>query len=115
MVTRVWAVWFVVSTVVPFTPPFATLDLTDVLGRTHKAVATVSTPDALLRADDSADDVASADPCGHRLLPTIRWTLLSVTSPNSDRVVPTTIAHVGASGSAPPALDVSPLIVTLRI
>jgi len=110
-------VLLVVLTALPFTAPFATVDMIDVWGPTHpQAVATVSA--ALLcspQPDDSADDVTMSDGRGQHSLLTSRCVRVLATSPaNLQLTAPTTL--VTAAGYAPPpAHDPSATLVTLRL
>lgn len=117
-VARIWAMWFVVLTALPFTAPFATLDLPDLWGhpRAPRATTTVSAPGTSSpQADDSADDVATSDACGQRIVPTSRCARTPATSPVVSRAFPTMTALVTSAGPAPPARNVSALVVTLRL
>jgi hypothetical protein len=117
-ITKVWAVWFVVATALPFTAPFATLDAADVWGHAHgpKAVTAVSAPDACSpQPDDSADDLETPDGSSQRVLPTTRDVRVLVTSPAGSRAVPRTVSLVTPAGPTAPTQDVSRLLVTLRL
>jgi len=116
-VTRVFAVWFVVLTTLPFTAPFATVDLPEVWGHAQgpKATTTVSAPAVgSPQPDDNADDVATSDASGQRVLPTTRGARVSGTSPVSSRTLPATAELVTPAGSAPPT-RVSAVLVALRL
>jgi hypothetical protein len=117
-VTRVSAAWLIVLTALPFTAPFATVDVADLWGSGHTqpAVTTVSAAGVCSsQPDDTSDDVTMTDGCGQRVLPTARGARTLVTSPT---MLPATVpaAYGPPVGSTPPPLhDVSTLVVTLRL
>jgi hypothetical protein len=112
-------VWFVVLAALPFTAPFATLDMADLLGRAHTstAVATVSASAACTpQPDDSIDDVVAPYANGRRVLPTARVVLTSMRSAVASRPTPPTVTLASSIGSAPPPTrGISVLAVTLRL
>jgi hypothetical protein len=105
-----------VLTALPFTAPFATVDVLDLLGSGHTrpAITMVSAAGVCgSQSDDTSDDVTMAD--GQHLLPTTRGARTLVTSPTILPAIPPA-AHVPPVGSTPPPLhDVSTLVVTLRL
>ena len=113
---RISAAWLVVLTALPFTAPFATVDVADLWGSGHTqpAITMISAAGvSSSQPDDTSDDVTMAD--GQHLLPTARGARMLVTSPT---ILPATVlaAHVSPVGSTPPPLhDVSTLVVTLRL
>jgi hypothetical protein len=116
--TRISAAWLVVLTALPFTAPFATVDVADLWGSGHTQPAITMLSAAGVcssQPDDTSDDVTMADGCGQHLLPTARGARTLVTSPTIlPAIVPA--AHVPPVGSTPPPLhDVSTLVVTLRL
>jgi hypothetical protein len=58
-ITPLCAVWLVVLAALPFTAPFATLDLSDLFGGGHSQLAgtTFGTPGSITSYDDDSDDV----------------------------------------------------------
>jgi hypothetical protein len=111
-VTRICAVWFVVSTALPFTAPFATFDLADVWAHTHPqhTVATIA-PTVCGAHEDSADDVGTTE----RLVRTTRWVLVPLTASRVDASAPPVTLFRGSAASVPPPLDLSALVPTLRL
>jgi hypothetical protein len=115
---RISAAWLVVLTALPFTAPFATVDVSDLWGSGHAqpAITMVSAAGACSsQSDDTSDDVTMADGCGQHLFPTARGARTLVTSRT---ILPATVpaAHVPSVNSTPPPLhDVSTLVVTLRL
>jgi hypothetical protein len=107
-----------VLTALPFTAPFATVDVADLWGSGHTQPAiTMVSAAGVCRSqpDDTSDDVTMTDGCGQHLIPTARGARTLVTSPTILRAtVPA--SYVPPLGSTPPPLhDVSTLVVTLRL
>ena len=69
MVTRLCAIWLAVLAAVPFTAPFATFDLSDLVGGRHarNAVVTIAAPTASGAQTDNADDTAAPEACFQRV------------------------------------------------
>jgi len=117
-IIRVSAAWLIVLTALPFTAPFATVDVADLWGSDHtqSAIAMVSAAGVYSsQPDDTSDDVTMPDGYGQHLLPAARVARTLVTSPT---ILPATVpaAYVPPVGSTPPPLlDVSTLVVTLRL
>jgi len=117
-INRASAVWLIVLTALPFTAPFASVDVADLWGSGHTqpAITMVSAAGVCSsQPNDTADDVTMTDGCGQHLLPTARGARTLVTSPT---ILPATVpaAYVPPVGSTPPPLhNVSTLVVTLRL
>ena len=92
MVTTLCATWLAVLTALPFTAPFATLDLTDVLGRPARSVvATVAVPAASAGQNDAADDATASGVCIQRHHALELCPLVPVSSPvHGDGLAPVT-------------------------
>ena len=116
MVTRISAVWLVVLTALPFTAPFATLNVADVFGFAHTshALVTVGSDACTPQSDDTADDVAMPDATGQRVLPIAR-TLTPLVTPLSSRTMALRVVFGRSGGETPPARTISARVLTLRV
>jgi len=117
MLNRVCALWLVALATVPFTAPFATLDLSDFLG--HGSASTLVETIAALPLDaqaDTADDAASSVAFVQRSQAAVLSALAPVVSPLAGDAVLSIAATLSPLESAPPlAQDVFAHVDTLRL
>lgn len=111
--TKLWAVWFVVLIALPFTAPFTTFDLIDGLrGRTQSGV-TVVTPQPVLVAQTSTDDVLVSAERSHLKQP--RLCALTTASCNHLASIPLLVSPFDSTPSIVLPVQSSPLQAILRL
>ena len=117
MVTRLCAVWLVVLAALPFTAPFAALDISDFFGggTTQKAATAVAAPASASAPDDNVDDTAMSEAALHRALPTAHGGLVRVASPVAGDLFTPASVRFAPVASSPSTYDSSALAVTLRL
>jgi hypothetical protein len=116
---RLSAVWLMALTALPFTAPFATVDLADVCGAAHLRGAMMMVSAAGVgnaQPDDSADDVTTTvDSCRSLLRTTTRGVRTLVISPVALSATASAVLGTTAGSSPSPLRDGSILLVTLRL
>jgi hypothetical protein len=108
--------WLVVLSALPFTAPFAALDIADLLGGEHtrSIVSAVSGPAASHPQHDDADDVVASDASFPRVHPVTLCGLAPAGSPVARDPMRPAAAFV-AHGFFPSHDDVSAHVVALRL
>jgi len=113
--TQACAVGLVVLAALPFTAPFAALDIADLLGgHTQNVIITVSEAVASHAHTDDADDVTASDASVQRAHTVALGELVLVTSPVSSDPIPPA-ATIADSGFASTHDNATSLTVTLRL
>jgi hypothetical protein len=115
MVTRLCAVWLIVLSALPFTAPFAALDLSDfIAGRQARTVVTVAAPVASAAQDPDATGAASGA-CFLRIhAPALRQ-LEPTASPVTGHSLTRVASALTPPRFSPAALDVSARSAILRV
>jgi hypothetical protein len=115
MFNRLCAISLIVLAAVPFTAPFATLDWSDFVGRSHSCnVLEVAAPVASSH-HDRADDAASLGACVQRVQPVGLSILTLVASPVARGATTAAAATFAPVTSCPPWRDSSTLTALLRV
>jgi hypothetical protein len=109
--------WLVVLATLPFTAPFATLDLTDLVGATrpHAVTAIVSGSAVSSPSQTDAGDATASDACLQRTHPFGRSELVLLVSPLDRDVNPPPGALVGPAAFVFPSEDDAVRVVALRL
>jgi hypothetical protein len=113
---RLVAVWLVALVALPFTAPFASFSLADLLAVSHSPKTTVTAAQTVYGAqDDDADDTAASDACVQRINPATAFALALVASPLAGDGLTAGTQDVLLSAASLPAPGVSVLTPTLRL
>jgi len=114
---RLFAVWLVALVALPFTAPFASFDLADLLAAPHKpkATETVTINGVCSPQDDDADDAAASDACVQRISPATAFALAPVVSPFAGADLTGGAHRILPLAAVQPASSVSSLTTTLRL
>jgi hypothetical protein len=109
-------VWLAVLAALPFTAPFAAIDVSDFFGggTRQKAAATVAALASASATDDNVDE-ASMSEAALRELPTAHSELAPIASPAAGYFLTSASARFAPAASSPSTHDASALAFTLRI